>query len=425
MNGHCETLENGFDNHNGFDITVPVSSRAINTFNPIRSIVDQMKIEPNIHKSFIPLSIGDPTTFGNLPISGATTDAIYDVMESGKCHGYAPSDGFMSVKKAIAEFYTSENSPLSPNDVILTSSCSGAIDLAIGALAEEGTSILIPRPGFSIYQTLTTVYNVKVKHYNLLPDQNWEADLNQLEELIDLKTSAIVVCNPSNPCGSVWSASHISEIIAIAERYHLPIIADEIYADMVFSDCKFVPFSKMSKNVPILTMGGLAKRWLVPGWRIGWILIHDRHNKFRFVRKGLKNLSQRILGPNSVCQSAVPKILKNTPKEFYREVVTTIEKNAKNAFKMLKDCPGLKPIMPSGAMYMMIGIDTSRFPFGLNDMNFTEDLVREQSVFCLPGSCFHYPNYFRIVLTVPPEMIEEACLRINEFCRNKLENTEK
>ncbi|XP_063719814.1 tyrosine aminotransferase-like [Symsagittifera roscoffensis] len=422
MNGHCLSS----DDRNGFGVrkiesALPVSSRAINTHNPIRNIVDQMKIEPNVEKSFIPLSIGDPTTFGNLPISCATKEALFDVIEKGNCHGYGPSDGFLVAKEAIAQFYSTDLYPLSTNDIILTSSCSGAIDLAIGAVAEEGTNILIPRPGFSIYESLTTLYNVNVKHYNLKPDKNWQIDLEHLEALVDPKTSAIVVCNPSNPCGSVWSRSHMISILKIAERHSLPIIADEIYADMVFSDVDYASFGQLSKNVPILIMGGMAKRWLVPGWRIGWILIQDRHNKLTYVRKGLKNLSQRILGPNSLCQLAIPKILNETSDVFYENVMRKLEKNAKFAFKILSKCPGLKPVMPSGAMYMMVGIDTSKFGKDMNDLTFTQDLVKEQSVFCLPGSCFHYPNYFRIVLTVPPEMMEEACVRIDEFCRDKLE----
>jgi len=273
MNGHCEKLTNGFDNHeNEIHPPVPCSSRAINTFNPIRNIVDQMKIEPNVNKKLIHLSIGDPTTFGNLPISEATKQAVLEVMETGKCHGYGPSDGFQSAKEAVAQFYTTDQSPLTSNDVILTSSCSGAIDLSIGAIAEAGSNILIPRPGFSIYQTLTTVYNVNVNYYDLLPEQNWEIDLCQMESLIDENTSAIIVCNPSNPCGSVWSLNHIQDVISIAEKHKLPIISDEIYADMVFSESTFTPFARVSRNVPVLTMGGLAKRWLVPGWRIGWIL---------------------------------------------------------------------------------------------------------------------------------------------------------
>ena len=413
MNGHCVGDEFSF---------IPATSRSLETFNPIRNIVDQMVIEPNVNKKLIPLSIGDPTTFGNLPVSEATKKAMMEVIQSDKCNGYGPSDGFGCVKTAIAQFYSIPESPLTPNDVMLTSSCSGALDIAIGALAEEGTNIVVPRPGFSIYGTLSTLYKVNVKYYNLLPDSNWEIDLEHLESVIDQDTSALVVCNPSNPCGSVWSHSHICRIVALAGRHHLPIIADEIYADMVFAGIQFTSFRKASHSVPVLVVGGLAKRWLVPGWRVGWIIIHDRLNQFKFVRNGLRNLSQRILGPNSLCQMAIPTILSETSQEYYQNVMTKVERNAKHAFSVLSKTPGLAPVMPSGAMYMMVGVDPSMFTKSpdevFDDLIFTQALVREQSVFCLPGVCFQYPNYFRIVLTVPFEMMSEACSRIDEFCRS-------
>lgn len=422
-------MQNGkFHNHlngiNGFKHEIPVTARARDTLNLVRNIVDGMKIETISTKSFIPLSIGDPTTFGNLPVSDATNEALYDVIKEGKCHGYGPADGIPPAKNAIAQFYSTSDHQIHPNDVIITSSCSGALDIAIGALAEENSNILVPKPGFTLYETQTVVYKVKVKYYNLLPRQNWEVDLDEMESQIDEKTAAIVVNNPSNPCGSVWSLEHMIKILQIAEKYHLPLIADEVYAYMVFSNATFHSFGTVSKTVPVLVAGGLAKRWLAPGWRVGWILIFDKQNQMTQVRKGLKNLAQRILGANTLCQAAIPKILNNTSPMFYKKVISVVETNAKYTFQRLMDTPGLNPIMPSGAMYMMVGIDEELLPKATNgrsrELLFTEQLVREQNVFCLPGTCFKYPNYFRIVLTVPLDMIKEACDRIEEFCRSRL-----
>lgn len=128
------------------------------------------------------------------------------------------------------------------------------------------------------------------------------------------------------------------------------------------------------------------------------------------------SLSCRILGSNSLVQGALPAILKNTPQKFYDELVETLHQHALLAFKILKDIPGLKPIMPMGAMYLMVAIKIQNFPEYPNELEFVQDLVAEQSVFCLPGRCFNIENYMRIVLTVPREMIVEACERIKEFC---------
>ncbi|CRK96860.1 CLUMA_CG009926, isoform A [Clunio marinus] len=398
-----------------FKWSIKCSDFSLKTHNPIRAIVDGMKIEPNQDKPMIALSIGDPTTFGNLPPADQVLDAMKSVISDGSYNGYGPSVGFIEARQAVAE-YSQHQGDISASDVILCSGCSCALDLCIAALAGPGQNILIPKPGFSIYATLAEGFGIEVRSYNLIPEKNWEIDLDHLETLIDLKTAAVILTNPSNPCGSVFSKQHILEILQIAERHYVPIIADEIYEHFVFPGNEYYSVSSLSKNVPVLSCGGITKRFLVPGWRTGWIIIHDRHGAFLEVRKAITNLSSRILGSNSLVQGALPAILKNTPQKFYDELVETLQNHANIAYQMLKEIPGLVPIMPSGAMYMMVGIEIDRFPAYNNELDFVQDLVREQSVFCLPGKCFNIDNFMRIVLTVPRDMMVEACNRIREFC---------
>ncbi|XP_030060542.1 tyrosine aminotransferase [Microcaecilia unicolor] len=388
------------------------------TFNPIRAIVDSMNVEPNPNKPMIALSIGDPTVFGNLPTDDQVIQAMKGALDSGKYNGYAPSIGYQSSRAVIAKYYSCPESPLEAKDVILTSGCSQAIELALGVLANPGQNILIPRPGFSLYKTLAVSMGLEVKLYNLRPEKSWEIDLKHLESLIDDKTACIVVNNPSNPCGSVFSKNHLQKILAVASRQCVPILADEIYGDMVFGDRKFQALAPLSTTVPILSCGGLAKRWLVPGWRMGWILIHDRKDIFgNEIRDGLIRLSQRILGPCTIVQGALEHIIHGTPPDFYHNTISFIKANADLCYSALSVVPGLTPIRPAGAMYLMVGIAMEYFPEFENDIEFTERLISEQSVFCLPATCFEYPNYFRVVLTVPEEMMLEACNRIRVFCQ--------
>ena len=126
---------------------------------------------------------------------------------------------------------------------------------------------------------------------------------------------------------------------------------------------------------------------------------------------------QRIIGANTIVQGALPSILKDTPASFFNETLDIIEANAKLSFEKISQIPGLRPVMPSGAMYMMVGIDRAGFSKDFNnDLEIVEAMVTEQSVFCLPGKCFNIPNFFRIVLTVPGNLMAEACDRIAEFC---------
>ncbi|PSN35641.1 Tyrosine aminotransferase [Blattella germanica] len=302
---------------------VAVSSIARNTHNPIRNIVENLRLEPNPDKPMIALSIGDPTVFGNLRPPVEVLDAVHDSLSSLKYNGYAAST----------------------------------------VLADPGKNILVPRPGFSVYRTLAEGLGIRVKSYNLRPDCDWEVDLDHLEAQMDENTAALIVNNPSNPCGSVYSRQHLQDILNVARKQFVPIIADEIYEHMVFPGQTFHSLASISKDVPILSCSGLTKRFLVPGWRMGWITIHDRN-----------------------------------------EVFEKAEQHAKIAFDILSRVKGLTPVMPKGAMYMMVGINMAHFPEFCSELHLVEQM------------CFDYPNYIRLVLTVPEEQLTEACHRISDFC---------
>ncbi|KAH8275096.1 hypothetical protein KR018_011783 [Drosophila ironensis] len=397
---------------------VKPSKLAINTHNRIRNIVESLKIKPNPDKPMIPLSIGDPTTFGNLKAADETMKAVLHSLESGKFNGYAHTQGHEAARKAVAK-YSAHQRPgeeIRTDEVLLCSGCSSALEYCILALADRGQNVLIPRPGFCLYHTLAEGLDIEVRYYDLLPDQQWRADLVQLESLIDENTAALLINNPSNPCGSVFDEKHLRQLIDICERHYLPIIADEIYEHFVFPGSKHLAVSSLTAEVPVLSCGGLTKRFLVPGWRMGWIIVHDRKQRLGEAVVGLKNMCGRILGSNTIIQGALPDILAKTPQSYFDGVIDVLYANASLAYKMLKLVAGLNPVMPNGAMYMMIGVSIERFPAFKDDTHFVQELVNEQSVFCLPGSCFEYPGYIRIVLTVPRTMIEEACARMAEFC---------
>jgi len=395
---------------------VPVSKMVENTFNPIRAIVDTMKLTPHPDKPMISLSIGDPTVFGNLPMPEVCESALVSALKSKSFDGYGPSIGYEKSRQAVADYVSTPTSTVTAQDVVLTSGCSGALDLCISCLADPGDNILVPRPGFSLYKTLAQSLDISVKHYDLLPEKSWEIDLTHLDSLVDSKTRAIVVCNPSNPCGSVYTAAHLTQILALAHRHRLPIIADEIYEHFVFAGQTYHSMASLSDDVPILACGGLTKRYLVPGWRLGWIVINDRHGAFAQVRSGLTKLSQKLWGPNSLVQAALPAILRETTADFYTHTIHYVQKNAQLFKEEISKIPGLTPVVPQGAMYMMVAVDLHKFPDFPSDMKFTEALVTQQSVFCIPGTCFEYPGYFRVVLTVPTDKVREACHRLAEFC---------
>ncbi|RZC43232.1 tyrosine aminotransferase, partial [Asbolus verrucosus] len=394
------------------------SSTAKNCKNYIRQIVDTLDLQPNPEKPVVALSIGDPTVYGNLKPSEESVQAVIDVIQEGACNGYAPCVGYEKSREAVADYLSYDGVKFQARDIILCSGCSSSLEIAITALCDErkNHNLLMPRPGFSIYRTLAEAIGVNVKYYNLLPEQNWEIDLAHLESQIDQNTAVIILNNPSNPCGSVYSEEHLRNVLEIAYTHRIPVIADEIYERIVFSGSKFVSTASLNSRIPILICGGLAKRFLAPGWRLGWIAIHDEVGAFDSeIRKALTSLSQRIIGSNTLIQGALPAILQNTPQNFHDNLINILEKHAKLAFEILRNVRGLAPFMPQGTMYMMVEVHFNKFPFK-DGLHFVTKLMEEESVFCLPGDCFQLSGFMRIVLTVPEDLLLEACNRISEFC---------
>lgn len=330
---------------------------------------------------------GDPTIYGNLNPSKETIEAIIRTLEEGSCNGYAPCVGYEVARQAVATYLSHDGVEFNSKDIILCSGCSSSLDLCITAIADgtKNHNILMPKPGFPIYRTLAESIGVGVKTYNLLPEKKWQVDLLHLESQIDDNTAVIILNNPSNPCGSVYDENHLRAILSIARRYQIPVIADEVYEQIVFPDKKFVSTAALESGVPILICGGLAKRFLVPGWRIGWIAVHDPINAFDDIRSALSSLSQKIIGSNTLIQGAIPDILLKSPQSFHDDMINTLCENAKVAYEAIDKVPGLVPYMPDGSMYMMVKIDLDKFPHFETGLQFIMRLMEEESVFCLPG----------------------------------------
>eukprot|EP01006_Ploeotia_vitrea_P059791 TRINITY_DN74790_c0_g1_i1.p1 TRINITY_DN74790_c0_g1~~TRINITY_DN74790_c0_g1_i1.p1 ORF type:complete len:421 (+),score=228.41 TRINITY_DN74790_c0_g1_i1:64-1326(+) len=411
------------EEHKSNSTAIAPSAMAIRTVNPIRAVVDNIRIpkDASAEKPLIPLSIGDPTKFGNLLPPSSVDAELAAIVASHNNNGYLPSSGSVAARKAIAkrantlESMKHREHSIDESDVIVTSGCSGAINVVFPTLADAGDNVLLPKPGFALYATVCQHYGIECRYYDCLPEKQWEVDLAGAAKLVDSRTKAILINNPSNPCGSVFSKQHIVDIVAFAEKHGLPIIADEIYADMVFSGNTFHSINSLSDRVPVLTLGGLAKQFLVPGWRVGWVEIHDRQEQFKRIKPALMSMSQLILGANSLVQAAVPHLLEKTPASYFTDLNATLEKHAMFCADALSKVDGLRVVVPQGAMYVMVGVDTDKFGDIADDVEFSQKLLDEEYVFVLPGSCFQAPNFFRIVFCAPLDVLEDAVKRMTAF----------
>jgi tyrosine aminotransferase len=405
-------------NQSDFQWKLTCSPRAKSTFNPIRNFVQNMSVKPNPEKTPIRLSVGDPTEFGNLPIPQQAVQQLSENILSGKYNGYTMSFGSLEARKAIADYFSSSNYyPIQPQDVLLTCGTAGAIELVLSALGDEGKNVLVPKPGFPLFQTIANSLGMKTKAYRLIQEDNWQVDLADIVSQIDHQTVAIIVNNPSNPCGSVYTKEHLQDIVNLAEKCKIPIIADEVYANMCFDGVPFYSVASQSPHVPILSLGSISKLFAAPGWRLGWVIVHDRHDILRNagIIQCLHQLTMRMLVPSSPIQSVIPILFSEQCRKEQLRIMEELQHNANTAYPLLESIPGLRCTKPQGAMYMFIHLDLNVLAFE-NDVEFTETLWKEESVFVIPGSCFGWNGAVRIVLNAPSCVLTEACSRLQSFC---------
>ncbi len=245
-----------------------------------------------------------------------------------------------------------------------------------------------------------------------------------MDAAVDSNTKAILINNPSNPCGSNFSKDHLLGIAAIARKHNLMIIADEIYGNCVF-DGEFYPMHLYSDDVPVVSVGGLAKEFIVPGWRVGWLIFHEKGTgRFKELRSGIKSLTQIIVGANSLIQAAIPRLLCPTSgskderdlQTFSKQYMDVLRTNAQICLNEAKSCPELTVVEPQGAMYTMIRVEIDRLKDITDDADFARKLLEEENLFILPGQCFNMANFVRLVICPPAHVVTEAFARFRSFC---------
>lgn len=388
----------------------------------IMSHINDHKDDDN-KKGVISLGMGDPTIHSCFTTTADVQNAVSDALSSHRYNGYAPTSGLPQARKAIADYLSSDLPyQLSQDDVFVTSGCTHAVDIALSILSKPGngsTNILLPRPGFPIYELCASFRNIEVRHFDLIPEKSWEADVNAIESLADHNTMAIVIINPGNPCGNVYSYEYLKKIADLAKKLGILVIADEVYGHLAFGNNHFIPMGSFGGSVPVLTLGSLSKRWLVPGWRLGWFVFTDPNCGFKNPKlvERLKKLFDLYGGPATFIQAAVPRILEQTDNIFFRNTLKMLKQSADICFNEIETIPCLTcPSKPEGSMAFMVRLNISMLKDITDDIDFCFKLAKEESVVILPGIAVGLKNWLRITFAVDPVSVEQGSQRIKSFC---------
>ncbi|XP_071691329.1 nicotianamine aminotransferase 1-like [Rutidosis leptorrhynchoides] len=376
--------------------------------------------ETQTGKQMVHLGHGDPSIYPCFRTSTIVEDALVESVRSANFNCYPAGVGIHPARRAIAE-YLSKDLPykLSSDDVFLTAGANHGIEVVLTLLGRPGANILFPRPNYPIYEARASFSPLEVRHFDLLPDKGWEVDLDGVKALADHNTVAIVLINPGNPCGNVFTFDHMKKIAETARDLGILVIADEVYAHQVFGDKPFIPMGVLGDIAPVMTLGSLSKRWIVPGWRFGWIALTDPTGILQEtgIASSLKSCLTITADPPTVIQGAISSVIKKTPDSFFININKLLKESADLFYERIKEIPLLTcPHKPEGSMFAMVKLNLSAFNDVVDDTDFCMKLAKEETMVLFPGNAVCLKNWVRVSFATDPAVLEDAIGRLKQFC---------
>ena len=372
------------------------------------------RLEDEGHK-ILKLNIGNPAPFG----FEAPDDILKDVIHNlPTAQGYGDSNGLYSAKVAVHQYYQTYGLlDTSVDDIYLGNGVSELIVMAMQALLNDGDEILVPSPDYPLWTAAIKLSGGTPVHYVCDEQADWMPDLEDIKNKITAKTRAIVLINPNNPTGAVYSKEMLQAMTQIAREHKLIIYADEIYDKILYDGAQHIPIATLSDDVFCVTFGGLSKNYRVAGFRVGWMILTGPKRLAQDYISGLDMLSSMRLCANMPMQYAVQTALGGY--QSINDLVASdgrLYQQMELSHQLINDIPGLSCTRPKGAMYLFPKIDTQKFKIK-NDEQFVLDFLTDKQVLLVPGRAFNWakPDHFRIVFLPHKEELEQAILSLGDF----------
>ncbi|CDG98407.1 pyridoxal phosphate-dependent aminotransferase [Xenorhabdus bovienii] len=346
------------------------------------------------------LNIGNPAPFG----FEAPDEILVDVIRNlSTAQGYSDSKGLYSARKAIMQHYQARNMlDITVEDIFIGNGVSELIVQSMQALLNTGDEMLVPAPDYPLWTAAVSLSSGKAVHYLCDEQQGWFPDLDDIRRKITPRTRGIVIINPNNPTGAVYSKELLLEIVEIARQHNLTIFADEIYDKILYDDAQHHSIAALAPDLFTVTFNGLSKTYRVAGFRQGWMVLNGPKKQAKGYIEGLEMLASMRLCANVPMQHAIQTALGGyqSISEFIFPGGRLYEQR-NHAWELINQIPGVSCVKPMGALYMFPKIDTKRFNIH-DDQKMVLDLLLQEKVLLVQGTAFNWPepDHFRIV-TLP------------------------
>jgi len=368
----------------------------------IRDILVLAKEVEKSGKELFYFNIGDPDKY-DFDTPDFLKSALVEAIMEDKANYYSNSAGDQNLREEIVERQKRLwGTDLDPDNVLVTTGASEAIAFIAASIA-PGTEVLVPSPLYPTYLSYLKFYNVVPVQYNTRESDNWQPDIEDIRKKISSKTQAIILINPNNPTGAVYSPKVVKQLADIAGEHNLLIISDEIY-DLLSFDGSFRSTASLT-DVPVLELNGISKTLLSPGWRLGWAILRDNEDKgYSDLWEALAKQSRIRLCASSPVQVAVSKVL-NKETDYLSSVINKLKKRSDYFSKRINEMDGLSLVPPKGAFYAF-----PRIHKDIDDQEFVKNLLQETGVLFVFGSGFGElgKGHFRSVVLPDIEIMEKA-----------------
>jgi alanine-synthesizing transaminase len=380
-----------------------------------QALVEADRLEADGH-SILKLNTGNPAIFG----FEAPFQIVRDMIEAvPTAHGYSDSRGIMSARRAVVSRYEQvEGFPaFDPDDVYLGNGVSELITMVMQALLDEGDEVLIPAPDYPLWTAMTSLGGGTPVHYLCDEQREWQPDLDDIRAKVTPRTKAIVVINPNNPTGAVYSREVLEGLAQIARENSLLLLADEIYDRILFDDAVHIPMASVAPDLLCLTFNGLSKTYRVAGYRSGWLVITGPKSHARGFIEGITLLASTRLCPNVPAQFAVQAALSGV--QSIDALVAPSGRLAEQrdaAWEGLEAIPGVSCVRPRGALYAFPRLDPEVYDIP-DDGKFVYDFLVAEHVLLVQGTGFNWatPDHLRIVTLPEKRVLVDAIERLGNF----------